>query len=213
MPAEPNLLQVDPAAPEPAVVQKAVAVLNGGGVVGLPTDTLYGLSARIDCPAALVKIRTAKGASLDAPMLFLVSSLEMAQDLWQDPLPERLLQLCQTFWAGPLTIVYTAKDGSAATADGTLALRLPALPLLTDLIEACGVALASTSANPHGRPPAACAREAVLLFSTEVDLWLDGGQAKSFLPSTVFDARMGRVIRPGCVSTDDIASIWGEPII
>jgi len=197
--------------PDPSTLHTIAETLARGGLVGLPTDTLYGITARLDFPEALARLRAIKGLPATSPLLFLVNSTEMAEDYWQSPLPVRLKRLLAAFWPGPLTVIYkTTLSSPAAVHEGTLALRMPASPLLLALIGECGVPLASTSANSHSNPPAGCPREAMEIFPREVDLWADGGILLRGEPSTVFDVVHGEIIRYGRVAADEIWQVWRE---
>jgi L-threonylcarbamoyladenylate synthase len=211
MSPEPAIVPVSITEPDPATLRTVAETLGRGGLVGLPTDTLYGITTRLDFPEALARLRVIKGLPAASPLLFLVNSAEMAEDYWLSPLPERLNRLLAAFWPGPLTVIYqTTLHNPAAVHEGTLALRMPASPLLLALVGECGVPLASTSANSHGNPPAGCPREAMEIFPAEVDLWADGGILLKGEPSTVFDAVKGEIIRYGRVAANDIWQVWRE---
>jgi L-threonylcarbamoyladenylate synthase len=211
MSKDPAIVPISLTEPDPSTLHAIVETLARGGLVGLPTDTLYGITARLDFPEALSRLRVIKGLPAASPLLFLVNSAEMAEDYWQSPIPERLKRLLAAFWPGPLTVIYhTTLHNPSAVHEGTLALRMPASPLLLALVGECGVPLASTSANSHGNPPASCPREAMDIFPREVDLWADGGVLLRGEPSTVFDAVHGEIIRFGRVAADDIWQVWRE---
>ena len=209
MSPESAIVPVSITEPDPSTLHTIAETLARGELVGLPTDTLYGITARLDFPEALARLRTIKGLPADSPLLFLVNSPEMAEDYWQSPLPERLKRLLEAFWPGPLTVIYrTTLHSPVAVHEGTLALRMPASQFLLALVGECGVPLASTSANSHGNPPAGCPHEAMEIFPREVDLWADGGVLLRGEPSTVFDAVRGEIIRFGRVAADDIWQVW-----
>jgi L-threonylcarbamoyladenylate synthase len=211
MSPEPVIVPVSITDPEASSLHVLAETLGRGGLVGLPTDTLYGITARLDFPEALARLRVIKGLPAASPLLFLVNSVEMAEDYWQPPLPERLQRLLAAFWPGPLTVIYhTTLHNPAAVHEGDLALRMPASPLLLALIGECGVPLASTSANSHGNTPAGCPREAMEMFPAEVDIWADGGVLLRGEPSTVFDAIKGEIVRQGRVAASDIWQVWQE---
>lgn len=178
----------------------ACSVLDAGGVVILPTDTLPGFHARLDRPEALARLRALKGRDDGKPLLVLAASRTAAAD-WVRLDAEAAAE-ADGVWPGPFTLVLPAGPRVPAdvTAGGaTLAVRVPGLPALRALLEAVGVPLASTSVNAAGEPPATTVDAAAAVFGALVDLVADlpwrGGEA----PSTLADltVRPPRVLRLG----------------
>lgn len=128
-------------------------LLDAGRVVLLATDTVPGLHARLDRPAALAAMQALKGRQADKPFLVLAPSLERALDL-AAAVPSAVRRFLASCWPGPFTAVLPAGDGlpPAVLGSGTVAIRVPAWPALRALLAACGP-LASSSANLAGRPP------------------------------------------------------------
>jgi L-threonylcarbamoyladenylate synthase len=185
---------------DPAVAARCLA---GGGVVLMPTDTLPGLHARADAPAAVARIAVLKGRDEGKPLLVLCAGADDARGLL-GALSGRVWEYALRCWPGPYTLVLSAGPAapSAATRGGpTLAVRVPAPPGLRDLIAAAGGALISTSANMAGEPPSTDLASAARRFAAGVDLVveLDWGGPPQAAASAMLDLTVWppRVLRPG----------------
>ncbi|MDO9171408.1 MAG: L-threonylcarbamoyladenylate synthase [bacterium] len=182
---------------------EAARCLAAGGVVLMPTDTLPGLHARADAPAAVARIAVLKGRDEGKPLLVLCADTADARGL-VGALAWRVWDYVGRCWPGPFTLVLPAGPAAptAATRGGpTLAVRVPSPPQLRALITASGGALISTSANMAGEPPATDLASAALQFADGVDLVADldwggspGDAASAMLDLTVWPPR---VLRPG----------------
>ncbi len=172
----------------------AAAVLNRGGVVIVPTDTVYGVACHPDFPEALDRIRAMKGRDAEKPFQLLAASVEAVRAdgaLWTDE-AARLA----AHWPGALTLVLPTSKGHVE------GYRVPDAPLLRSLIAACGGTLRCTSVNLSGEPPAKDADEAAQNLGAAVDLLLDGGPAKLGTSSTVAQLTkdgMIKILREGSV--------------
>jgi L-threonylcarbamoyladenylate synthase len=181
--------------------------LRRGGVVLLPTDTIYGLSCRWDSERARERIQAIKGPGRLALFVALVASSEMAFRFAQPPGPDGH-RLLDEQWPGPLTAVLRARPELVPPVclgpDGTVAFRWPRDAFLQDLVRDLGVPLVSTSANRTGAPNVTDAREAWEQFGAGVDLYVDAGRRPG-LPSTLVDLtvdkprllRLGVFVPPG----------------
>ncbi len=178
-------------------VAVATDILLRGGVVILPTDTVYGVACHPDFPDALERIRKMKGRDASKPFQLLVAS---PADVWaRGAVRSTAAERLATHWAGALTLVLPMKEG------GDEGFRVPDLPLLQDLLRACGGTLRCTSVNLSGEPPAKDALEAGCALGDAVDLILDGGPAMIGCASTV--ARVSTtgeitVLREGSIRLD-----------
>lgn len=192
-------------------VDRAVELLGRGGVVAVPTDTVYGLAAAIEHPDALARLFALKDrpASVALPVLAAsVAQIERLGVVW----PERAQRLAQSFWPGALTIViavdapWAKRVGSAGRSVG---FRIPADDLLLALLARSGP-LAVSSANLHGLAPCHSAADVVATFGTreELDGVVDGGE-RTFEVSTVVDvsAKAWRVVRLGAITTGALAAL------
>lgn len=131
-----EILKVNPSSPEPSVIARAAHLLRQGEVIAIPTDTFYGLAANPFDIAAVEKVFSIKGRPKGNPLLLLIDSLQMAEELSSE-LPRKFYSLAQRFWPGPLTMVVKAspKLPSAVTAQtDTIGLRLPDAPIALALI-------------------------------------------------------------------------------
>lgn len=196
-------------AADPTAVVQLAGALGCGLVVAVPTDTVYGLAARIDHPDAIARLFELKGRRRDAAIAVLVGDMEQAGSMGL--LSTRGRRLADAFWPGPLTIVAErpATLGADIGGDGrTVGLRMPDHPLLLRLLEQTGP-LATTSANRSGEPTPPTAEAVAGIFGPRVSLYLDGGPSSGRPPSTVV-SDVGTelaVLRAGPVSAADLRSV------
>lgn len=192
-------------ADDPAVVERAAKALLGGGLVVLPTETVYGLAALASDPAATRALFARKGRGADVPVAVLCADAGQALALAADDVPAPAAELAAAHWPGPLTMVLRRRPGlgwALGEPTDTIGLRCPAHDLVRALAARVGP-LATTSANRHGMPTPSSASEAAAQLLGEVDLVLDGGML-SGTPSTVVDLTgpEPRVLRQGPVHID-----------
>lgn len=163
------------AAAAPGALDEAVRRLDAGGVVVIPTDTVYGVAARIDRPEAVRRIFSIKRRSLDKPLPVLVPDLERAQRL--AVMTPEASEMAERGWPGPLTLVLPAVPGGGIALGGdgsTIGVRIPAHPVALELLRRAG-SLAATSANRSGDPTGSGIEAAVEQLGEGVDLYLDAG--------------------------------------
>lgn len=210
----PPVLRVDPHDPSPELIHRAAQVITGGGLVAVPTETVYGLGANALDPAGVRRIFAAKGRPGDNPLIVHLSD---ADDLTRVAREVTALasELAQRWWPGPLTIVLDAAETiPVETTAGlsTVAVRVPAHPVARALISAAGVPIAAPSANRSGRPSPTTAQHVIEDLGDAVDLVLDGGPCEVGVESTVVDARglVPIVLRDGAVTREDLASPAAE---
>jgi len=184
-------------------VEKACRLLETGGLVAFPTDTVYGLGAHAFLPEAVEKIYRAKERPLTKAIPLLLDSAESLHRVAQDITPQAW-DLAEKFWPGALTVVLYRQPvvPDVVTGGGpTVALRVPDHPFALRLIRAAGGALAATSANLTGRPDPQTAPEVLNYLEGRVDLILDGGRCPGGIPSTVMDMTKAppEILRPGAI--------------
>ncbi len=204
----PRVVVVDPETPDPSALAEAVAVLRSGGLVAMPTETVYGLAGLALDERALARIFEAKGRPTHHPLIVHVVGEAQARGLaasW----PERASRLAKAFWPGPLTLVVDrALHVPAAVAAGnpSVALRAPAHPVAQALLLALGEPLAAPSANRYQGVSPTTAAHVVKELGDRVDLVLDAGPCEAGIESTVVDVRGDppRVLRPGAL---DLATL------
>lgn len=206
-------MPVEILAPDAEAITRAASHLRGGGLVGLPTETVYGLAANAADPAAVARIYDAKGRPRFNPLIAHVSDLKMASR--EGMFSDRALALVDAFWPGPLTLVVDLKE-TATTCDlaraglSTLAIRCPAHPVARALIAKVGAPLVAPSANPSGRLSPTTAAHVAADMGNRIDLILDGGACETGLESTIIDARGPRpaLLRAGTLAPSDIEAVW-----
>lgn len=195
---------------DPAVVQRAVAVLRSGEAVVLPTDTVYGLAVLPTMPDAVDRLFALKGRPADLPVAVLVAKGEQAVALAHMPGPAR--RLADRFWPGPLTLVLPRRPGVdlplGEPAD-TIGVRWPDHRLITALAAEVGP-LATTSANRSGSPTPATAAEAAAALDGAVGLVLDGGPCAG-VASTVVDLSGPEpvILREGTITASEVVDALG----
>ncbi len=185
----------DPGGPGRAL-KAGAEILKRGGVVIIPTDTVYGLAVDGRNPAAVEKVYRIKRRPPDKPLVRLIADLRAVLPLLTSSAQVRLLD---EFWPGPLTVILKIPEGESR------GYRMPDHNLVRELIWTGGVELAATSANRSGEPVITSPREAEAAFAGEVDLLIDGGEL-SGAASTVFDLSVAppRVLREGPVTGADL---------
>jgi L-threonylcarbamoyladenylate synthase len=187
--------------PDPAALDEAVRVLRRGGLVAFPTETVYGLGARVLDATALARVFAAKGRPPTHPLIAHVLDEAQAKGLtseWSD----RASRLARAFWPGPLTLVVPRAETVplALTGGGeSVAIRAPAHPVARALLAALCEPIAAPSANRYQSVSPTTAAHVVASLGAAVDLVLDGGPCNEGIESTVVDVRgaLPRVLRPG----------------
>ena len=201
-------------------VQAAARGLADGELLGLPTETVYGLAARADRDEAVAKIFAAKGRPSDHPLIVHVLDAAGAEP-FADHLPAAARRLMEAFWPGPLTVIVPRARGVASSAAGgqaTVALRAPAHPVaravLTAALELGVLGVAAPSANRFGRVSPTRAAHVVEEFGPGL-LVLDGGACEVGIESSIVDCSRERpaLLRPGLIGRARIEAALGEPLV
>jgi tRNA threonylcarbamoyl adenosine modification protein (Sua5/YciO/YrdC/YwlC family) len=194
---------------DPQVIETAVSILDEGGCIVVPTDTVYGLAVPASDPTAIALLQQIKGRTDTFPPPVLVADMEQVWAL-VDPVSESIRALGERFWPGPLTLILPTKSTlSLAETTGTLGLRVPDHDGLRGLLRHTGP-LAVSSANKHTCDPATTVEEAISQLGTKVNLYIDAGPTPGPAPSTVVDVTDGiRVLRVGLISEEKIAETGG----
>ena len=199
-----------------AAIAEAAAVLRDGGLVALPTETVYGLAARADSAAAVAAIYRAKGRPDFNPLIVHVADVAAAERL--AVFDHRAQLLAAAFWPGPLTLVLPRRGDAglaAAVSAGlpTIALRCPAHPVMRAVLEATGLPLAAPSANRSGAISPSCAAHVAMSLMDSVNLILDGGSCETGIESTIVAIRddgTWQILRLGPISQKQITDILGK---
>ena len=198
-------------------IKQAVAILNDGGLVAMPTETVYGLAADATNGRAVARIFEAKGRPAFNPLIIHVANLDEAQN-WGE-FNTAALDLAHSFWPGPMTLVVPKKPdinlSDLVTAGlESVAIRVPAHAVAQSLIAAAGVPLAAPSANKSGAVSSTSPAHVHDSLGDKVDMILAGGASKVGLESTIIDctADTPQILRPGAVTAEQIADLLGiEP--
>lgn len=202
----------------PDSIAACADAVRAGGLIGLPTETVYGLGADASDPTAVGKIFTAKGRPADHPLIVHVSDAQAAQAFAAAPMPEFAARLMAAFWPGPVTLVVPRRPGVAAAAAGglpTVGLRCPDHPVARALLHRAfelGVAgVAAPSANRFGRVSPTRASHVQDEFGPEL-LVLDGGDCREGIESTIVDCTRDEpyLLRPGTTSRVAIEAAIGR---
>jgi L-threonylcarbamoyladenylate synthase len=201
-----QVYHVNPAAPEPAAIAAAAAVIRAGRLVAFPTETVYGLGANAHDPAAVARIFAAKERPFADPLIVHLTAAEQLEFVCANPSP-LAWTLAAAFWPGPLTLVLRRGAQIAANVAGgreTVAVRVPAHPVAHALLAASGVPIAAPSANRFSHPSPTTAQHVLEDLDGRIDLVLDGGATTIGLESTVVDLTSDppRLLRPGGVAAE-----------
>ena len=196
-------------------IDKAAKLLREGGVVGIPTETVYGLAADAQNSSAVSEIFKAKGRPQDNPLIVHIGEFS---DIYKyvTEVPKNALKLAEAFWPGPLTMVLPKKDIIPMTTSGgldTVGIRFPIHPVAREIIRRSGCALAAPSANLSGSPSPTTAMHVYKDMNGRIPAIVDGGDCAVGVESTVvsFDSDgKVRLLRPGFVSLEDIKGVVGE---
>jgi L-threonylcarbamoyladenylate synthase len=201
----------------PETIRSAVRALRDGGVVAVPTDTVFGLVCLFDNDVAIKRIFEIKGRPETKPLpLLLGTAVELS--LVADDIPSSAWPLIYTHWPGPLTIIFQAKRSVSrlvTAGTNTVGTRVPAHPAVLDLLEAVGLPLASTSANTSGRAPALTAEGVFAQTGPRVDLIVDSGaHSPGGVISTVVDltCQPALIRRKGAVSLAQVREALGARV-
>jgi L-threonylcarbamoyladenylate synthase len=198
-------------------IQRATDQLLAGGLVALPTETVYGLAARADRDDSVAAIYQVKGRPSFNPLIVHVGSVEQGRQL--AIFDSRAEQLAKAFWPGPLTMVLPVRTDaglSAAVTAGleTVALRCPAHPVMRRILDRSGLALAAPSANRSGGVSPTTAEHVAQSLGPQVDLILDGGACKAGVESTIVALRQEgtwQILRPGPITAEQLTQLLGVP--
>ena len=196
-------------------MKSAAETLRLGGLVGMPTETVYGLAGDASNPAAVARIFRAKGRPSFNPLISHVGSLELA--MLEGQLDERARALAERFWPGPLTLVVPVAE-SGRTAElaraglDSIGLRIPGQPLAQALLEEFGGPVSAPSANPSGRISPTRADDVERELGDKVDMVLDGGECERGIESSIVAVMPGeapRLLRPGALSRTELEAVVG----
>lgn len=198
------------------LIQQAVNILKQGGLVAMPTETVYGLAADASNPEAVKKIYQAKGRPSNHPVIVHLASLDQIDD-WTIEVPANVKRMLAQLWPGPLTIIAKKAPRVSEVITGgqdSIGIRIPKHPVAQELLQAFGGGLAAPSANRFGRISPTEAEHVREELGDKVDLILEGGRSQVGIESTILDITQKpyRILRLGAVSAVEICEVLAEPV-
>lgn len=209
-----KLIQIDKEKDLEPQLLEAAEIIKNGGLVGIPTETVYGLGANALEESASKKIYEAKGRPSDNPLIAHISCMEELPAL-VSAIPEAGKKLAEKYWPGPLTMVFPKSDvvpyGTTGGLD-TVAIRMPSDPIANCLIRLAGVPIAAPSANTSGRPSPTKAEHVVEDMDGKIEMIIDGGEVGIGLESTIVDVSgdVPMLLRPGAITIEMLRETLGE---
>ncbi|MCD8007574.1 MAG: threonylcarbamoyl-AMP synthase [Clostridiales bacterium] len=194
-------------------IDQAAHIIREGGLVAIPTETVYGLGADALNEDAVRRIYEAKGRPSNNPLIIHVPSADWLAEYCRD-VPEVAYRLAEQFWPGPLTMILQAKDVVPKRTTGgldTVAVRCPSHPVALAIIQAAGVPVAAPSANTSGRPSCTTAQHVIEDMAGKIDGIVDGGDCAVGVESTIIDLTCSppQLLRPGGMPLEDIQAVIG----
>ena len=195
----------------------AANIIKNGGLVAIPTETVYGLGANGLDEDAVAKIFIAKGRPQDNPLILHISGPEQIE-LFCHHIPQKAYDLAEAFWPGPLTIVLPAKDCVPKRTTGglsTVAVRCPDHETAREIIRLAGVPIAAPSANISGKPSTTTAQHVLHDHDGKIDAIVDGGPCRVGVESTIVDLteERPRLLRPGGIGPEELIAVLGDLIV
>ncbi|MBQ5889496.1 MAG: threonylcarbamoyl-AMP synthase [Clostridia bacterium] len=197
----------------PLGLKEVAEILNNGGIVGIPTETVYGLAANAYDESAVAKIFEAKGRPQDNPLIVHIADMNELEVVAAQ-IPESAKKLAAAFWPGPLTMVLKRTEKIPASVSAgldTVAVRMPSNEVARAIIEVSGLPLAAPSANISGRPSPTTAQHVIDDLGGKIDAVVVSGDCSVGVESTVISLVDGknRLLRPGGITHEQLESVIG----
>ena len=204
-------------AEQPNTAQIAAEIIKKGGLVAVPTETVYGLGANGLDENAVAKIFIAKGRPQDNPLILHIAE-ETEMERFCHSIPESAYRLAKAFWPGPLTMVLPARDIVPKRTTGglsTVAVRCPDCDITRSIIRLAGVPLAAPSANLSGKPSTTTAQHVLHDHDGQIEAVVDGGSCRVGVESTIVDLTEDRprLLRPGGITPAQLTEVLGDLVI
>lgn len=196
------------------IMEEASRILQNGGLVAFPTETVYGLGGNALDSNASTKIYAAKGRPSDNPLIVHIADIKSLEDIVED-VPESARKLAGAFWPGPLTMIMKKKACVPKETTGgldTVAVRMPSHPVAARLIMTSGIYIAAPSANISGRPSPTRARHVIEDLNGRIDMIIADDTVDIGLESTIVDLSEGvpTILRPGCITLKMLEDVLGK---
>lgn len=201
--------------PDEAALLEAAQLIREGRLVGIPTETVYGLGADALNPQAVADIFEAKGRPGDNPLIVHIAEISQLAPLISvepSPIAQKMME---AFWPGPLTLIFPCSERVPMRTTGglrTVAVRMPSHPVAREIIRLSGRPIAAPSGNRSGRPSPTTAAHMLEDMDGRISMILDGGESDVGVESTVVDmtGSVPRILRPGGVTREQIAAVAGD---
>ncbi|HET7440818.1 MAG TPA: L-threonylcarbamoyladenylate synthase [Terriglobales bacterium] len=211
-----EIIKINHETPETSLVKYAAEQIRAGQVLGMPTDTFYGLAADPFNLRAVDRVYEIKTRSRHKPLSLLIESVDQAEDLAR-PLPEEFYKLARRFWPGPLTIIVRAASRlplKVTANTGNVALRVPSARIPLAVIQAAGIPITATSANLSGAAECTTAEQVRDQLRDRISIIVDGGASPREVASTIVDltdddARW-MILREGAIPAQEISEFFAQ---
>jgi L-threonylcarbamoyladenylate synthase len=212
----PEFVKINQEKPEPSLIRYAADQIRAGQVLGMPTDTFYGLAADPYNLRAVDRVYEIKSRSRHKPLSLLIESVDQAEELSQ-PLPEEFYALARRYWPGPLTIIVKASSSlplKVTANTGNVALRVPNALIPLAVVQAAKIPITATSANLSGETECTTAQAVHEQLKDRISIIVDGGTSPREVASTIVDltdeeARW-RVLREGAIPGSEISQFFAQ---
>lgn len=209
--AQTQVIRLNPDAPDKKIIERAAAIIQRGGLVAFPTETVYGLGANALDANAVAHIFSAKSRPASDPVIVHIYDWQQIEAVALH-VPAAASTLAAAFWPGPLTLVlhrHPTMPANISAGRGTIAVRMPAHPVALALLKAAHVPIAAPSANLFSRPSATSAQHVLEDLNGHVDMILDAGPTRIGVESTVLDLTtpVPVVLRPGGITLESLRAL------
>lgn len=211
-----EIIKIHHESPEASLVKYAAEQIKAGQVLGMPTDTFYGLAADPLNLRAVERVYEIKTRSRHKPLSLLIESVDQAEELAR-PLSPQFYDLARRFWPGPLTIIVRAASGlplKVTANTGNVALRVPSAKIPLAVIQAAGIPITATSANLSGASECTTAEQVRDQLQDRIPIIVDGGTSPREVASTIVDLSNGegrwRVLREGAIPSKEISAFFAQ---
>ena len=210
-----EIVRINSEAPESSLIAYVAEQIRAGYVLGMPTDTFYGLAADPFNLRAVEKIYDVKSRSRHKPLSLMIENVDQAEDLTR-PLPEEFYKLARKYWPGPLTLIVRAASRlplKVTANTGNVALRVPAARIPVAVVRAAGVPLTATSANISGAAECTTADGVRQQLGDFIPVIVDGGPSPRSVASTIVDLTDPsgcRVLREGAIPAQEISDFLAQ---
>jgi tRNA threonylcarbamoyl adenosine modification protein (Sua5/YciO/YrdC/YwlC family) len=211
-----EIVKINPENPEVSLIRYAADHIRAGEVLGMPTDTFYGLAADPFNLRAVDRVYDIKSRSRHKPLSLLIESVDQAEELAQ-PLPDEFYALARRYWPGPLTIIVKASSRlplKVTANTGNVALRVPSAKIPLAVVQAAAIPITATSANLSGESECTSAQGVRDQLQDRISIIVDGGTSPREIASTIIDLtdeeKRWYVLRQGAISSQEISEFFAQ---